>query len=176
MPARGGHGQADVAAMVGCGKRDVGECARLLREGGVGAEGLEAMSGADAASMFAAPPRGRDGSRPQVDAPALAEGRSGDPRPPLKPMWAERREAASAARRLPCSYPQLCETFSGGRGGPAPPPTSCASRARGPAWAGRGMSPGSPAGSRAGGPRRACRSSACRGPDGCGRAATPTRP
>ena len=32
MPARGGHGQADVAAMVGCGKRDVGECARLLRE------------------------------------------------------------------------------------------------------------------------------------------------
>lgn len=112
--ARGGHGQADVAAMVGCGKGDVSECARLLRGSGIGAGELEAMSEADAASMFAAPPRGRDGSRLQVDAPALVERRSGNPRLPLRPMRAGHREAASAARRLPCSYPQLCEVFSEG--------------------------------------------------------------
>lgn len=121
MLARGGHGQADVAAMVGCGKGDASECARLLREGGIGAGELEAMSGADAASTFAALPRGRDGSRPQVDAPALAEGRSGDPRLPLRPMRAERCEAASAARRLPCSCPQLCEVFSEGAKGSGAP-------------------------------------------------------
>lgn len=122
MLARGGHGQADAAAIVGCGKRDASECARFLREGGIGAEGLGAMSEADAASTFAAPPRGRDGSRPQVDAPALVEGRSRNPRPPLKLMWAERREAASAARKLPYSRPRLCEVFSGeakGSGAPA---------------------------------------------------------
>lgn len=112
MLARGGHGQADVAAIVGCGKRDVSECARFLREGGIGAEGLGAMSEADAASIFAAPPRGRDGSRPQVDAPALVEGRSGNPRPPPKLMWAERCEAASAAKRLPYSHSRFCEVFS----------------------------------------------------------------
>ena len=58
MHARGGHSQADVAAMVGCGKGDASECARFLRGSGIGAGELEAMSGADAASTFAAPPRG----------------------------------------------------------------------------------------------------------------------
>lgn len=47
--------------------------------------------------------------------------------------------------------PSSARSSRGRRRGPAPPPTSRASRARGPAWAGRGMSPGSPAGSRAGG-------------------------
>ena len=112
MLARGGHSQADVAAIVGCSKRDVSECARFLRESGIGAEGLGATSGADAASIFAAPPRGRDGSRPQVDAPALVEGKSGNPRPPPKLMWAERCEAASAAKKLPHSHSQFCEIFS----------------------------------------------------------------
>lgn len=121
MHARGGHSQADVAAMVGCGKGDASECARFLRGSGIGAGELEAMSGADAASTFAAPPGGRDGSRLQVDAPALVEGRSGDPRPPLGPMRAERREAASAARRLPCPCPRLCETFSEGARRPGAP-------------------------------------------------------
>lgn len=47
--ARGGHRQAEVAAVIGCSKRDVGECARLLRESGMGPAEVEAMSEADAA-------------------------------------------------------------------------------------------------------------------------------
>ena len=89
MLARGGHSQADVAAIVGCSKRDVSECARFLRESGIGVEELEAMSEADAAAIFAAPPRGRDESHLQVDAPALVERKSRSPRLPLKLMWAE---------------------------------------------------------------------------------------
>ena len=108
MLARGGHSQADAAAIVGCSKGDVSERARLLRESGIGAEELEAMSGADAASIFAAPPRGRDGPRLQVDAPAPVERKPGNPRLPLRPMWAGRCEAASAAERLPYPYSQLC--------------------------------------------------------------------
>ena len=33
MLVRGGHSQAEVAAMVGCSKRDVSECTRFLRSG-----------------------------------------------------------------------------------------------------------------------------------------------
>ena len=155
MLARGGHSQADVAAIVGCGKRDVSECARFLREGGIGAEGLEAMSEADAASIFAAPPRGRDGSRPQVDAPALTRESPGTPG--LRPSSCGPSAARPHPPRGGCRTrtPGSARSSRGRRRGPAPPPTSRASRARGPAWAGRGMSPGSPAGSRAGGPRRA---------------------
>lgn len=112
MLARGGHSQADVAAIVGCSKRDVSECARWLREHPAGAEELEAMSESDAAAIFAAPPRQRDGSHLQVDARALVERKSRNPRLPLKLMWAEHCEAAAAAGKLPYSYSQFCEIFS----------------------------------------------------------------
>ena len=112
MLARGGHSQAEVVAIVGCSKRDVSECARWLREHPAGVGELEAMSESDAASLFAAPPRQRGGPHIQVDAPALVERKSRNPRLPLKLMWAEHCEAAAAAGRLPYSYSQFCEIFS----------------------------------------------------------------
>ena len=111
MLARGGHSQADVAAIVGCSKRDVSECARFLRESGMGVDELEAMSEADAAAIFAAPPRRRDESHLQVDAPALVERKSRSPRLPLKLMWAEHCEAASAAGKVPYSYSELLKAI-----------------------------------------------------------------
>ena len=112
MLARGGHSQADVAAIVGCSKRDVSECARYLRTCGLGVGELEAMSEADAAALFARPPRKRDESHLQIDARALVERKSKNPRLPLKLMWAEHCEAAAAAHKLPYSYSQFCEIFS----------------------------------------------------------------
>lgn len=112
MLARGGHSQTDVATLVGCSKRDVSECARFLRESGMGVDELEAMSEAEAASVFAAPPRQRDASHLQIDAAALVERKTRNPRLPLKLMWAEHCEAASAAEKLPYSYSQFCEIFS----------------------------------------------------------------
>lgn len=112
MLARGGHSQADVAAIVGCSKRDVSECARYLRTCGLGVGELEAMSEADAAALFARPPRKRDESHLQIDARALVERKSKNPRLPLKLMWAEHCEAAATAHKLPYSYSQFCEIFS----------------------------------------------------------------
>ncbi len=112
MLADGGHSQADVAAIVGCSKRDVSECAKFLRSSGMSIEAIEAMSVEEAAELFAAPPRQRDESHMRIDAPALVERKSKNPRLPLKLMWAEHCEAAAAAGKLPYSYSQFCEIFS----------------------------------------------------------------
>lgn len=112
MLARGGHSQADVAAVVGCSKRDVSECARWLRETGATLDQVKAMSEAEAAAPFAAKPRGRDDGHLRVDAKALVERKSKNPRLPIKLMWAEHCEAAAAAGKLPYSYSQFCEIFS----------------------------------------------------------------
>lgn len=112
MLARGGHSQAEVAAIAGCSKRDVSECARWLRESGTTLEQVEAMSEAEAAAPFAAAPRGRDDGHLQVDAKALVERKSRNPRLPIKLMWAEHSEAAAAAGKLPYSYSQFCEILS----------------------------------------------------------------
>lgn len=112
MLAQGGHSQSEVAAIVGCSKRDVSECARYLRSNTLSLEAIEAMSEAEAAALFAAGPRHKDEPHLQVDAAALVERKKKNPRLPLKLMWAEHSEAASAAGKLPYSYSQFCEIFS----------------------------------------------------------------
>lgn len=51
MLAQGGHSQSEVAAIVGCSKRDVSECARYLRSNTLSLEAIEAMSEAEAAAL-----------------------------------------------------------------------------------------------------------------------------
>ena len=88
MLAQGGHSQSEVAAIVGCSKRDVSECARYLRSNTLSLEAIEAMSEAEAAALFAAEPRHKDEPHLQVDAAALVERKTKNPRLPLKLMWA----------------------------------------------------------------------------------------
>ncbi len=69
----------------------------LAARASAGVGELEAMSESDAASLFAAPPRQRDGSHLQVDAPALVERKSRNPRLTIA---AESGGRCTAPRRL----------------------------------------------------------------------------
>lgn len=164
MLARGGHSQAETAAIVGCSKRDVSECASWLRKSGTMLEQLEAMSEAEAAASG-----GGDDGHLQVEAKSLVERKS------RTRACCSSSCGPSAARRgagrLPFSYSRICEILSEGAGRSG---ASSTSQARRPTSTGRATSRGPPTGSRAGGPRRTCQPSARRGRDGYGLAGART--
>lgn len=154
MLATGRHSQAEVAAVIGCSKRDVSECARFLGESGMGLAEVEAMSEADAAMLFVAPETTRHGNdHLRIDAKALVECKSKNVRLPFKLLWAEHCEAAAATNRILYSCSRFCEIFFE-KAEHSPSPTSSTSPARRPTSTGAATRASSPTRSPAGEPRR----------------------
>ena len=77
MLARGGLSQADVAAVLHAGKRDVSAASRMIRERGLTVDDVEAMTDADADGLFAVPGGGESGA--------------GYPKPAMGPFVERRR-------------------------------------------------------------------------------------
>lgn len=122
MLAKGGASQQGIAAICGCGKRDVSSAARCARESGTPAGGLAPM-GEDEIREGAFPrkPRAKNPGYLQPDMEALVERRVRNAKLTVRQFWHEHCGRAEEERLRPYPHPMPCGMLAGavGRAGVA---------------------------------------------------------
>ena len=108
--AKGGASQSQVAAVAHASKRDVGECARVLRERGLTYDQVSAMTAAQVdEELFPKAPRVADDSRLRPDVASYVERKKRNRKLPLLELWGEYVREATEAGRDHYAYSTFCE-------------------------------------------------------------------